>query len=683
MPQSRPVSPSALAAVASVLVLMLGAAPAHAETDDDAHLRQLAGQAESYAGEVRSLLAKGADPNAPGSDGRTAVHGAAEISAAETMQALLDAGGDPDRQDRDGNTPLHLASAAPLLSGAVATIWLLLRAEADPGIANGEGRTALHLVASHHEQPRAVEALLAHGADANRRDSWGATALHAAVGPNPGWPGRSGAGLPGIVGALLAGGADPRLENGDGLPALNLFVRQGIGSGETAALLIEAGADPDRRYPNGEAPLHAAVRTGGKVAVAEALLAAGADPCIRDAEGFYPYAIATVGSPIHRTLDRAGGHDLACQGQGQVAALGSDELRRVQEALAAAGFDPGPADGEFGPRTRGAIEGWQQANGYAATGELTDTQVEALLAVAPLEPFGPGWIVAENQPCRLRNHFLEFGETVTWTGPCVDGKASGEGRLTASGDFGFTYEGSMRDGRRHGHATQTWVDGTRYEGEWRDGNQHGQGTTTYASGHRYEGEWRDGMWHGHGAMTLPSGTRYEGEWRGGWEHGHGTLTWANGGTMTCEWRDGERVDGTCSQSQEASGHGQMDEEDMSASAAPEEEAGGQGRTESKVVTLEGFSSSNIFIGPGMQAGTHVVGAEEFTFELPQEKGRCHSIVVSAIATCLEWHGRWDNSIGDEERQCATHFKDEAMQKCGLTPEDDPHTFGVDYWSWPP
>ena len=168
-------------------------------------------------------------------------------------------------------------------------------------------------------------------------------------GPLPAGPGS---GLPGIVRALLAGGADPRLTNGDGLPALQLFVREGIGSGETAAMLIEAGADPNRKYPNGEAPLHAAIRTGGtrgKVAVAEALLAGGADPCIRDAQGFYPYSIATEGGPIHRALDRARGHDLACQGQGEAISLDSDQQRRIQSALAALGFDPGPADGEVRP----------------------------------------------------------------------------------------------------------------------------------------------------------------------------------------------------------------------------------------------------------------------------------------------------------------------------------------------
>ena len=497
-------------------MFLFGAALTQAETADDARLRQLAGQAASYAGEVRSLLAKGADPNVPDRDGRTAVHGAAAISAAETMQALLAAGGNPNRRDKDGNTPLHLANAAPLLSGAVATIRLLLGAEADPGIANGEGRTA----------------------------------LHAAVGPNPGWPGWDGAGLPGIVRVLLAGGADPRLTNGDGLPVLQRFVREGTGSGETASLLIEAGADPNRKYANGEAPLHAAIRTGGtrgKVAVAEALLAGGADPCIRDAQGFIPYSVATQGGPIHRALDRAGAYELACDRQGEAVALDSSERRRVQEALARAGFDPGPADGKFGPRTRRAIEGWQQANGYAATGELTSGQVEALLAdAAALKPFGSNWIIAENQPCQLYNPSPKPGETVTWSGDCVDGKASGEGRVVWRGSYGESvYEGGYRDGKTHGHGIYTREDGLRYEGELRDGKPHGHATVSFVNGDGYEGEWRDGKRHGHGTYTWATGGRYEGEFREGEFHGRGTRTYSDGSGGTCQWRDGEVIAETC------------------------------------------------------------------------------------------------------------------------------------------
>ena len=38
------------------------------------------------------------------------------------------------------------------------------------------------------------------------------------------------------------------------------------------------------------------------------------------------------------------------------------------------------------------------------------------------------WIIASNQPCQLYNPIPEPGEAVTWSGGCVDGKASGHGR---------------------------------------------------------------------------------------------------------------------------------------------------------------------------------------------------------------------------------------------------------------
>ena len=94
-----------------------------------------------------------------------------------------------------------------------------------------------------------------------------------------------------MVRTLLNGGGNPIARNGDGLTVLQLFVRVAPDQGDTAALLIDAGADPDRKYPNGDAPLHAAIRSGGnrgKVDVAEALLSGGADPCVRDAKRYTP-----------------------------------------------------------------------------------------------------------------------------------------------------------------------------------------------------------------------------------------------------------------------------------------------------------------------------------------------------------------------------------------------------------
>ena len=304
---------------------------------------------------------KGADPNIPDRGGRTAVHGAASIGAIETIAALLKAGGNPNRRDEDGNTPLHVAAAASqptvMVNQSIATIRVLLNARADPNTANAAGRTP----------------------------------LHAAVGPNLGWPG--------VVRVLLDGGANPRTADGDGLTALQRFVHDAPDHGRTAAMLVEAGADPDRKYANGDAPLHAAIRRGGsrgKVEVAAALLAAGADPCIRDGRGFIPYSVAAEGGPIHRALGRAGGHDLACDEQ-EAVSLDLGQRRRIQEALASAGFDPGPADGEFGPRTRRAIQAWQQANGHAATGDLTRAQAETISS--PTE--GPPQAAAVREAQRL------------------------------------------------------------------------------------------------------------------------------------------------------------------------------------------------------------------------------------------------------------------------------------------
>ena len=135
---------------------------------------------------------------------------------------------------------------------------------------------------------------------------------------------------------------------------------------------------------------------------------------------------------------------------------------------------------------------------------------------APLEPFGPDWIIAENQPCQLYNPFPEPGTTATWSGGCVDGKASGEGRwIGRSSEGEIVYDGGIREGKAYGNGTLTWPDGTRYEGEWRDGKLSGYATITVFDGTRYEGALRDSRPHGNGILTWPDGTRYEGEWRDG------------------------------------------------------------------------------------------------------------------------------------------------------------------------
>lgn len=64
--------------------------------------------------------------------------------------------------------------------------------------------------------------------------------------------------------------------------------------------------------------------------------------------------------------------------------------KQVQSCLKMQGFDPGPADGVFGPRTREAIRTWQAARGQgqAAGGYLAEMTLDALMA---------GCRVAENR----------------------------------------------------------------------------------------------------------------------------------------------------------------------------------------------------------------------------------------------------------------------------------------------
>ena len=69
-----------------------------------------------------------------------------------------------------------------------------------------------------------------------------------------------------------------------------------------------------------------------------------------------------------------------CNGPVVEEGLGLDRAsrRQIQLGLQAGGFDPGGADGLFGPRTRAAIRGWQTSQGSRATGYLDGAAAEVL-----------------------------------------------------------------------------------------------------------------------------------------------------------------------------------------------------------------------------------------------------------------------------------------------------------------
>ena len=459
-----------------LVLAVLSAGQAGAISGDEDRLFRFAAH-DKDNGTVRQLLAEGVSPNAAGNfDGRTAVHSAAKGGAAKNLAAMLQAGGKPNVQDRDGDTPLHLASRGSYAGG-------------------------------FSDHSAAVQVLLQHGADLHRTNNSGETPLHVAVFTGVG------AAHVFVIKALLDAGARPSAVDGNGLTVLQRFSRHSENNGAIVRLLLQAGADPDRKDPRGDAPLHAAIKSGGsygKAEVVEALLDGGANPCVRDDRGYTPYHMSSDLNRIHRALDQAGGADASHAG-GSGCQLGSADGPEMTEKGAEGEQNAGESVAALGPLCANAAEGAEC------------------------------WKVVSNKPgCYVFDNYLKPDQSYTWSGDCVDGKVSGEGReVWRSSDGEIVYEGSMRDGKRNGQGTYTWPSGNRYEGEWRDGKRNGQGTYTWPSGNRYEGEWRDGKFHGQGTFTGANGDRYEGSMRADKRHGQGIFTWANGDRYEGEYRDGK------------------------------------------------------------------------------------------------------------------------------------------------
>jgi hypothetical protein len=72
------------------------------------------------------------------------------------------------------------------------------------------------------------------------------------------------------------------------------------------------------------------------------------------------------------------------------------------------------------------------------------------------------------------NDNSQRGNKVTWSGPCENGKAEGQGvavrRYFENGTWKESrFEGELEGGKSHGKGTWIGPDGEQYEGEWKDG----------------------------------------------------------------------------------------------------------------------------------------------------------------------------------------------------------------------
>jgi len=190
-----------------------------------------------------------------------------------------------------------------------------------------------------------------------------------------------------------------------------------------------------------------------------------------------------------------------------------------------------------------------------------------VVAVVALRP--PTWLEARAD-CDVRNLYdgkrwrRAHTTTVSWNGPCVDGRAQGQGVLEWFRDGRRTvhYDGAMLNGRMTGvgvmtdsrgivrrgvfdnaefqDGTANYPDGRRYEGRWYKGRWT-RGTLTGPGGRRMDGRWSEGRMTGVGVAEGPEG-RYEGNWYKGKPEGKGVFVARDGERYEGKWHDGRLVE---------------------------------------------------------------------------------------------------------------------------------------------
>lgn len=211
------------------------------------------------------LLAAGADARAANRNGVTPLWLAAVNGDAAMIERLLDAGVDPNATWSDGQTPLMTAAR----TGDAEAVALLLRRGADVNAKEHVlGETAL-IWAAGENHADVVRLLVGAGADVNGTSSVlefprrtfgdGKSGRHTVL-PAGGWTPLMYAARGNALAALraLAGaGADLNRTDPDGTTALVLAIINA--HYDAAALLLEQGADPNVPDVTGMAALYAAV----------------------------------------------------------------------------------------------------------------------------------------------------------------------------------------------------------------------------------------------------------------------------------------------------------------------------------------------------------------------------------------------------------------------------------------
>ncbi|RSL87145.1 hypothetical protein CDV31_016307 [Fusarium ambrosium] len=239
-----------------------------------------------YTGITLLLLENGANPNSANRTKQTPLHWSAQAGLEAVTKELLEHGANTDMQDQYGVTALHAA----VLQGHEVIVNLLLLNGANANVTDEDGWTPLHAavvkqhdalqhllacktengdVFSHQMRSRMKDendcALLEEMAERKSHGSTVVSGLRSAV--NSGYRER--------VLALLDSGADIDAEDliGD---STALTHAAWLGREDLVELLLENGADPNRRMRHGRTALHIAAGDGYS-SIVKMLVENGAD----------------------------------------------------------------------------------------------------------------------------------------------------------------------------------------------------------------------------------------------------------------------------------------------------------------------------------------------------------------------------------------------------------------------
>ena len=273
-----------------------------------------------HAAAMRLLSAKGANVNATGADGSTAIMYAAANDDLELVRALIKAGANVKLANQFGTSAITEAA----IIGSAPIIDALLKAGADPNFKTPNGETPL-MAAARSGKIDAAKALLAAGADINAKETWGEqSALMWAAAQSQAE----------MVKFLASNGANlndhgkvnqwerkiiqeprPKDMNKGGFTPLHYAAREGCAA--CVQNLLAAGADPDSEDPDRETPLLLALENM-HFDTAAVLVKGGADLDKWDLFGR---------SPVYMAADVS---TLPTKGNGAVAVLPSpDKLTAV------------------------------------------------------------------------------------------------------------------------------------------------------------------------------------------------------------------------------------------------------------------------------------------------------------------------------------------------------------------